>query len=100
MSNVIAFLEKMGNNPALASQSPEDYAAAVDALGLDDAPRQALLDRDPSALNSLLGGRLQMMSILFPADGDEKKDGDEQEGDGEEPTQDEPKEAIRRGGGH
>ena len=100
MSNVIAFLEKMGSRPALATLSPDDYAAAVASLDLDDAPRQALLDRDAVALNGLLGGRLQMMSFLFPADGDEKKDGEEQEGDGEEPTQDEPKESIRRGGGH
>ena len=100
MSNVIAFLEKMGSQAGLAGQSQEDYIAAVDALGLDDAPRQALVDRDPAALNGLMGGRLQMMSILFPADGDEQKDGEEQEGDGEEPTQDEPKESIRRNGAH
>lgn len=99
MSNVIAFLEKMGNNAALASQSPEDYAAAVDALGLDDAPRQALLARDPSALNDLLGGRMKMMCFLFPADGEEKKDGDEPD-DGDSPAKDEPKESIRRSGMH
>jgi len=99
MSNVIAFLEEMGNNPALASQSPEDYAAAVDALGLDDAPRQALLDRDPSALNGLLGGRPQMMCILFPADGEEKKDGDEP-GESDIPANDEPKESIHRSSRH
>lgn len=100
MSNVIAFLEQMGSNAALASQAPEDYAAAVDALGLDDGPRQALLARDANALNGLLGGRLQMIGFLFPADGDEKKDGEEQEDDGEEPTQDQPKESIRRSGAH
>lgn len=99
MSNVIAFLEKMGNNPALAHQAPEDYAAAVDALGLDDAPRQALLDRDASALNGLLGGRLQMMCFLFPADGEEKKDG-EGPADGDTPTEDAPKESIRGNGLH
>ena len=99
MSNVIAFLEKMGNNAALANPAPEDYAAAVDALGLDDAPRQALLDRDASALSGLLGGRMQMMCFLFPADGEEKKDSDEPE-DGDSPAKDEPKDAIRRGGMH
>ncbi len=100
MSNVITFLEKMGNNAALASQSPEDYAAAVDALGLDNAPRQALLDRDPAALNGLLGGRLKMMCLLFPADGEEKKDGDESEGDADQPAQDDQKASIRRTGRH
>jgi hypothetical protein len=100
MSNVIAFLEKMGNNAALSQQAPHDYAAAVDALGLDDAPRQALLDRDASALNGLLGGRLEMMCFLFPADGEERKDGEEQESEGEQPLDDEPKSSIRRDGRH
>lgn len=99
MSNVIAFLEKMGNNAALANQAPEDYAAAVDALGLDDAPRQALLDRDASALNGLLGGRMQMMCLLLPADDEEKKDGDEP-AEGDTPVEDAPKESIRRSGMH
>ena len=99
MSNVIAFLEKMGNNAALANQAPEDYAAAVDALGLDDAPRQALLDRDSSALNGLLGGRMQMMCFLFPADGEEKKDGDEP-AEGDTPAEDAPKESIHGSGLH
>ena len=70
MSNVIAFLEALGKNPALAEASNEDYAAAVDALGLDDAPRQALLARDATALNDLLGGRSKMVCALFPADGE------------------------------
>lgn len=99
MSNVIAFLEQMGNNAALAHQSPESYAAAVEALGLADAPRQALLDRDPAALNGLLGGRVQMMCFLLPADGEEKKDGDEP-ADGDAPSEDAPKESIRRNGMH
>ena len=99
MSNVIAFLEKMGNNAALAHQSPDDYVSAVDQLGLDDAPRQALLDRDASALSGLLGGRMQMMCFLFPADGEEKKDGDEP-AEGDTPAEDAPKESIHRSGLH
>jgi hypothetical protein len=97
MSNVIAFLEQMGKNPALHGQSPQDYAAAVQALGLDDAPRQALLDRDATALNDLLGGRTKMMCFLFPADGDEQKKDDEPS-DGDEPAKDEPKESIHHRG--
>lgn len=95
MSNVIAFLESMGKNAALACQPEEDYAAAVDALGLDDAPRQALLDRDPDALNGLLGGRMKMMCLLFPAEGDEQKKDDEQDGGGGEPAQEDRKESLR-----
>lgn len=100
MSNVIAFLEEMGNNAALASQSPEDYAAAVDALGLDDAPRKALLDRDPAALNDLLGGRLRMMCFLLPAEGEEPQKGEEQPDNGEQPAQEDQKESVHRNSMH
>lgn len=99
MSNVITFLEQLGQNPALAGRSPESFAAAVDALGLDDAPRQALLDRDADALSGLLGGRVQMMCFLFPADGDEQKKNDEPDNDDEQPGK-EDKESIRRDGMH
>lgn len=92
MSNVIAFLESLGKNPALAEAANEDYAAAVDALGLDDAPRQALLDRDASALSDLLGGRSKMVCALFPADDQPAK---EQEDDvPQEDSPDEKKESI------
>lgn len=100
MSNVIAFLETLGTDARKSKLADGDYAAAVDALGLDDAPRQALLDRDAQALNGLLGGRLQMMCILFPADGDDNKPDDGQEGEGEQPVEDDPEPSIRRDGRH
>lgn len=99
MSNVIAFLESMGKDAAKARLSGEDYAAAVDALALDDAPRQALLDRDPLALGRLSGARLQMMCILLPADGDDNKKDDDQDGQ-DEPGEGETKESIRQHGHH
>lgn len=99
MSNVIAFLESLGKNAAHSQLSGEAYVAAVEALALDDAPRQALLDRDASALSGLMGGRLKMMCLLFPADGEQPKEGDEP-AEGDEPSQDEPKESIRHAGHH
>ena len=99
MSNVIAFLEKMGNNAALAKLSPADYATAVEALELDAAPRQALLDRDADALSSLMGGRLKMMCFLLPADGEQKQNDDEPV-EGDTPTEETPKESIHRAGMH
>lgn len=92
MSNVIAFLESLGRDATMAAQGQDTYAAAVDALGLDDEPRQALLDRDAAALGDLLGGRLEMMCLLFPADGDEKKDDDQDDSD--QPDDGERKESI------
>jgi hypothetical protein len=88
MSNVIAFLETLGSDPRLAGMDATAFAAAVDSLALDDAARAALLARDADALNGLLGGRLQMMCLLFPADGEPPKE--------DEPTDDEPADDEKR----
>lgn len=92
MTSVIAFLDLLGKNPALAHASREDYTAAVDALGLPQATRQALLARDAAGLSDLLGGRSKMICALFPVEDDNKKD------DQDEPAedQDEKKESIRQ----
>lgn len=66
MSNVIQFLAAMGSNPG--KLSPAEYAATVTRLGLDDAYEQALIDRNPSALNALLGGRESMRCIVWPTE--------------------------------
>ena len=56
MLNTIRFLETMGANVV----SPADYAATVAALDIDQSEKVALLQRDHSALNDLLGGRQKM----------------------------------------
>lgn len=100
MNNVIAFLERMGRDPSLAKLPAAELAAVVQDLGLDDAPLQALLDRDADALNGLLGGRHKMMCMLFPAEGDDQKKQDDEQEDGEQPEDDDRKESIHRGGRH
>ena len=67
MSNVIRFLEAMGSKQLSASE----YAATVAALEVDALERRALLDRDHSALNDLLGGRKKLLFAILAAD-DEK----------------------------
>ena len=76
MSNLIAFLESLGRDVAVPAHG-EGFVAAVKAAELDDRAEAALLSGNASALNDLLGGRAKMMCLLFPADGDEKKDGEE-----------------------
>lgn len=100
MNNVIAFLERMGRDPSLAKLPEDELAAVIDAAGLDDAPRQALLDRDADALNGLLGGRHKMLCLLFPAEGDDQKKQDDEKEDGEQPDDDDRKESIRFDGRH
>lgn len=93
MSNVIAFLEAMGQDAAKSRLQGEEFTAAVDALGLDDAPRQALLQRDAVAIGDLLGGRHTVLCALFPADDDNQKDNDQDDDKGDSP--DETKESVR-----
>jgi hypothetical protein len=73
MSNVIAFLESIGRDPAL-KPGEEAFTAAVQASGLDDQAQAALLARDGGTLSELLGGRTKMLCSLFPADEDDKRD--------------------------
>jgi hypothetical protein len=65
MSNVIRFLEDMGGRPALTAV---EYAANVAALNAGAPQKQALLDRDPDALNGLLSGRKKVLCAIFAAD--------------------------------
>lgn len=85
MSNAVQFLESLGSNPALTRLSAAEYAATVAALNVDDAQRQALLDRDIDALNGLLGGRVQMLCLIMnPEEQPVRKDDDEEEAPSED----------------
>ena len=82
MSNVIQFLESMGKDASLSMMSPEEYAAAVKALSVDDVARHALLNRDQNALGDSIGAYKKMMMILVPAEDDEGEGKDnDQDGD-------------------
>lgn len=85
MSNVVQFLETLARNPA--SLSHEDFVVAVANAGLEPAAQQALLNRDADRLNKAVGGRLNVMCLVVPAENDEPQESEEQEGDGEAPEQ-------------
>jgi hypothetical protein len=89
MSKIIQFLETVGRNPRMTAQQ---YSHAVDLLDLDAPQREALLQRDHAALNTLLGGRAaQMMMMLFPVEDSPQRD-DEQKDDDDKKDE----ESIRR----
>ena len=82
MSQIIQFLDAVGREPALSSAG---YTAAVAALQIPDAQRQALLERDHAALNVLLDGRARMICMVnAPLDDDEQHETnpDDRDGDG------------------
>lgn len=96
MSNAIQFLETLGREPAPARGEAEAYASAVDALEIDAVEQRALIERDPSRLNALLGGRGMMAMLIATPDGSEEPeetpddhDGDDGESPEETPRHDE-----------
>lgn len=88
MSNVVQFLETLARNPK--TLSAEEFAVAVERAELEPAARQALLERDASALNQAIGGRATMLCFIAPAENDEpQKEGEDDQREEDEPS-DEP----------
>lgn len=85
MSNVVQFLEALACNPKPLSL--EEFSVAISDANLDPAVRKALLERDVSALCRQLDARGTMFCMVFPADNEEPKEGDEQREDEETPEQ-------------
>ncbi len=65
MSNAIRFLETLGQNPALSRLSPDQLQAMIESLKLDPAQREAILQGDLSALSRLVGGRAEMIGLIW-----------------------------------
>lgn len=90
MSNAIQFLESISHHPALIRGASRAYAEAVAVLDVDDAQREALLDRDHAALNALLNGRSQMLCAICAPDDEQEAIPDEGDVDGDGVPDDEP----------
>jgi len=63
--SIVQFLETLGASPAL---STANYVGAIDASGLDEATRDALLKRDAQGINRLVGGRAAMRCLIATPD--------------------------------
>lgn len=86
MSNVVQFLETLAGNPK--PMSHEEFVAAVLLANLDPATSEALVQRDIAALSRQLGALGAAFCVIFPADNEEPKEGEEQhDDDGEAPEQ-------------
>lgn len=91
MSNAIRFLERLAGEAAWGGDAMPEYAAAVDALDVDDEQKRLLLARDPEALNRLLGGRAMMAMHVAVPDGGEPEQAPERRDDDEKVPEDEPR---------
>ncbi len=65
MSNAIRFLETLGQNPALSRLSSEQLQAMIDSLALEPAQREAVMKGDFSVLSQLMGGRTEMVGLIW-----------------------------------
>jgi hypothetical protein len=85
MSNVVQFLEALARNPKASSS--EEFTALIVGANLAPPIRKALLERDVALLCRELDTRGAMCCMVFPADNEEPKEGDEQRDDNETPEQ-------------
>lgn len=65
MSNAIRFLETLGQDPALSRLPPDQLQAMIESLELEPAQREAMLRGDSSALSRLMGGRANMVGLIW-----------------------------------
>ncbi|WP_458071998.1 hypothetical protein [Rhodanobacter sp. BL-MT-08] len=75
--NVIDFLERMGRDAQLRHASAAEMEVALNATEIEPELQAAILGRDQSQLEALLG-QVPLCVALFPGQEDEE-DGDEEE---------------------
>lgn len=76
MSNVIEFLEKLGQDAQLRDASQEELAEALAKAQVDAPFCSAILAKDASQLQDLLGLR-PMFYVQMPAEEEEEEDEEE-----------------------
>jgi hypothetical protein len=81
MSNVISFLESVGQDAALRHATKDELELAMSKVQIDPALQTAILGKDQQQLEALLGATTNVCCGVFPG----KEDDDEAE---EEPSKD------------
>jgi hypothetical protein len=81
MSDVVEFLERMGQDAQLSRASDSEFEHVVASTGLDSILQNAILSKDSSTLEALLGIAVHC-AMLAPAEEQEEQ---EDEDGGETP---------------
>lgn len=81
MSNVIDFLERMGQDAKLRHAVGEEFETALAAADIDPAVRAALVDADQSRLEALLGASANVCCMVQRPDEGEGEDLEEDDDD-------------------
>lgn len=84
MSDVIDFLERMGQDAQLRHASHDEMESAMSSSGVAPVVQTALLAKDQSQLEALLG-RVPLCAVYFPGQEDEEQGDETEEAPSREP---------------
>ncbi len=87
MSNVIDFLERLGQDADLRTATDEQIDEALRNAGIAPALRTAIVNCDQHSLEELLGADSNVCCMIYKEDEEEEeeeKEGEEEEEDGED----------------
>ena len=88
MSNVIDFLERMGQDARLRDATESELDAALVQAGIEPALRTAMLGEDSHALESLLGVAPTLCCLIHKEDEEEEPDEEDEDEDDDEDDED------------
>jgi hypothetical protein len=81
MSNIIDVIERLGASATFGEQTIQQRQLVNDAVGLDQAVKQALLNKDNEALNALMQVRSKIVCAIMTPQEDKPDDAEEQDED-------------------
>jgi len=78
VSNVIDFLERLGQDAQLRTASSVEIDDALRAAGIEPLVRAAILNKDERALHSLLGADTNVCCLIHKEDEEEEEEEEEE----------------------
>lgn len=89
MSNVIDFLERLGQDAQLHDATGDEIEAALLNAGIEPRLRTAILEGDQRALEALLGADTNVCCVVYKEDEEEEEEHEDEEEEEEEGEDDE-----------
>ncbi len=97
MSEIIDFLEKLGQDAQLRHASESEICAALAAAGIEPAAASAILAGDRETLEKQLAARGELCCLIYaPRREEEEEEEGEEEHEDDAPDQSEPKSRLVR----
>ena len=96
MSNVIDFLERLGQDALLHDASSVEIDEALRAAGIEPRLRAAILDKDERALHFLLGADTNVCCLIHKEDEEEEEEEETEEEEDDTDGEDEDEKKLPR----